>query len=113
TASQHRSASTPAGPAPTFVHNADGEPLTSFDKNGRFYISAIAGVPAGSGVWYSDDACGQAYTFVGTPDAGIGGGDTEIRTAPEKNVLGNYNVYTSSLTLANITTPGSFDGGHT
>ena len=109
----HLNGTNPTGPPPTFDHSADGEPLTAFDKNGRFYVSALDGVGAGCGVWYSDDACGQAYTFVGTPDAGIGGGDAEIRTAPEKNVLGNYNVYTSSLSLANITTAVSFDGGNT
>ena len=109
----HLNGDNPSGPPPTFDHGQDGEPLTAFDGNGRFYMSAITGVPAGSGVWYSDDACGQAYTFVGTPDAGAGGGDTEIRTAPEKNALGFYNVYTSSLSLANITTAASFDGGNT
>jgi len=111
--SAHLDGTNPTGPPPTFDHGKDGEPLTAFDKNGRFYMSALAGVGGGCGVWYSDDACGQAYTFVGTPDAGVGGGDAEIRTAPEKNALGFYNVYTSSLSLANITTAVSFDGGNT
>lgn len=109
----HLNATNPTGPPPTLDQNLDGEPLTAFDANGRFYISALSGLGGGCGVWYSDDACGQAQTFVGTPDAGIGGGDAEIKTAPEKNALGFYNVYTSSLSLANITTAVSFDGGNT
>src|SRR5206468_11763485 len=56
---------------------------------------------------------GQGYTFIGTPDAGAGGGDTELETAPGQNTLGFYNVYQSSLTAANVTTAVSFDGGHT
>src|SRR5262245_5356420 len=113
TCNKHLDATNPTGPPPVIDHNLDGEPLTAFDGNGRLYISALAGIPAGCGVWYTDDACGQATMYVGAPDDGVGGGDAEIRTAPEKNVLGYYNVYTSSLSLANITTAVSFDGGNT
>jgi len=113
TCNKHLDATNPTGPPPAVDHNLDGEPLTAFDGNGRLYISALAGVPVGCGVWYTDDACAQATTFVGAPDDGVGGGDAEIRTAPEKNPLGHYNVYTSSLSLANITTAVSFDGGNT
>src|SRR6185503_13140828 len=59
------------------------------------------------------DACAQNPTFLDTPDAGVGGGDTDIVIAPERNALGNYNIYTSSLSLANITTSVSLDGGST
>jgi len=113
TCNTHLDGTNPSGPPPTLDQSLDGEPLTSFDKNGRMYVSALNGVGGGCGVWYSDDACAQAYTFVGTPDDGAGGGDAEIVTAPEKNALGFYNVYTSSLSLANITTAVSFDGGNT
>jgi hypothetical protein len=100
------------GPPPTiFDHSQDGEPSVRFDPNGRAYATAIAGVPAGSGLWATNDACGQAYEFIGAVDAGAGGGDSDVETAPEPNILGNYNVYLSSLTLANITTAASFDGG--
>ena len=109
----HLAGTNPSGPPPTLDQSLDGEPLTAFDKNGRVYISALNGLGGGCGVWYSDDACGQAYRFVGTPDNGAGGGDAEVRTAPQKNALGFYNVYTSSLSLANITVAASFDGGNT
>ena len=109
---QHLGADTPTGPPPVFDHNLDGEPAVKFDGNGKFYVSAIAGVPAGSGLWSTNDGCGQAYSFYGAPDAGLGGGDTELETAPDRNVLGNYNVYMSSLTLANLTSAVSFDGGN-
>lgn len=109
---QHLSGDNPTGPPPVFDHGLDGEPAVKFDPNGKLYVSAIAGVPAGSGMWSTTDACGQAYEFLGAPDAGLGGGDTELETAPVANVLGNYNVYMSSLTLANLTTAVSFDGGH-
>lgn len=102
----------PTGPPPTFDHSDDGEPAVKFDGNGKFYVSAITGVPAGCGMWSTTDACGQVYSFFGSPDEGAGGGDTELETATEKNPLGNYNVYMSSLTLANITTAVSFDGGN-
>ncbi len=111
--STHLAGTNPSGPPPVLDQSLDGEPLTAFDKNGRIYMAALNGLGGGCGVWYSDDACGQAYQFVGTPDDGAGGGDAEIRTAPEKNALGFYNVYTSSLSLANITTAASFDGGNT
>ncbi|MCI0545619.1 MAG: hypothetical protein L0Z49_14445, partial [Actinobacteria bacterium] len=102
------------GPPPTvFDHSNDGEPSVRFDPNGKAYVTAIAGVPAGAGLWATSDACGQTYDFVGAVDAGAGGGDSDVETAPEPNILGNYNVYLSSLTLANITTAASFDGGQT
>lgn len=103
----------PVTPPPAFNHGGDGEPSVRFDKSGKFYVSAIAGVPAGSALWSTFDACGQAYSFLGAPDAGLGGGDTDIEVAPEVNALGNYNVYMSSLTAANITTAVSINGGTT
>src|SRR3989454_878119 len=110
---QHLSGANPTGPPPTFDHSQDGEPAVKFDGNGKFYISAIAGVPAGSGMWATTDACGQSYEFIGAPDEGVGGGDTDVETAPAVNALGNYNVYQSSLWLGNMTTAFSSDGGHT
>jgi hypothetical protein len=109
----HLGTANPAGPPPALDQSLDGEPLTAFDPNGRFYICSLDGVGGGCGMWYSNDACGQAYTFVGTPDDGAGGGDSEVKTATEKNALGFYNVYMSSLSLANITSAVSFDGGST
>src|SRR5262249_20499089 len=112
TCNQHLGADTPTGPPPVFDHNLDGEPAVKFDANGTFYVSAITGVPAGCGLWSTNDACGQAYRFFGAPDAGIGGGDTELETGIAPNLLGNYNVYMSSLSLANLTSAVSFDGGN-
>lgn len=103
---------TPTVP-PTFDHNQDGEPSMKFDGNGVAHVASIAGVPAGSAVWRVTDACGQLYDFWGTPDETFGGGDTDIETSPEKNLAGFYNIYESSLTLANVTMSVSPDGGNT
>ncbi len=101
-------------PPPTvFDHGNDGEPAVRFDPNGTAWITGIAGVPAGSALWSTADACGQSYRFHGAPDAGLGGGDAEIEISPEPNLLGFHNIMMSSLTLANLTTSVSVDGGAT
>jgi hypothetical protein len=111
---KHLDANTAVGPTPpTFDHNNDAEPSMKFDQNGKAYVTGIAGVPAGEGLWFTSDGCGQNNSFYGAPDQGAGGGDTDVETAGLVNALGNYNVYTSSLTLASVTITSSLDNGAT
>src|SRR5439155_883717 len=61
----------------------------------------------------ASDICAQSPVFQNQPDAGQGGGDTDMAIATQLNALGNYNIYTSSLSLANVTSSTSVDGGQT
>ncbi len=103
------------GQSVVFDHGGDGEPAVAIDKDGNTWITGIAGVGGGIGLWKfaAADVCAQSPTYLDNPDAGAGGGDTDIAIAPEKNALGNYNIYTSSLSLANVTSSTSLDGGNT
>ncbi len=103
------------GQSAVFDHGGDGEPAVRFDPEGNAWVTGIAGLGGGIGLWKipTTDVCAQSPVFLDNPDAGAGGGDTDIEVAPEKNPLGFYNIYTSSLTLANITSSTSADGGNT
>lgn len=103
------------GQSTVFDHGNDGEPAVKFDNDGNAWVTGIAGLGGGLGLWKipAADVCAQAPIFYDSPDAGVGGGDTDIEIAPERNALGNYNIYTSSLTLANITSSTSLDNGNT
>jgi hypothetical protein len=103
------------GQTTVFDHGGDGEPAVDIDNDGNTWIAANAGVGGGIGLWKipSTDDCAQAPVFLDSPDAGVGGGDSDIEIAPERNALGFYNIYTSSLSLANITSSTSLDGGAT
>lgn len=103
------------GQSPVFDHGGDGEPAVKFDPQGNAWITGIAGVGAGIGLWKipAGDVCASSPIFLDNPDAGVGGGDTDIEIASVPNALGFYNIYTSSLTLANVTSSTSMDGGVT
>ena len=103
------------GQSTVFDHGHDGEPSVAFDGDGNTWITGIAGLGGGIGLWKiaAADACAQNPIFLDSPDAGAGGGDTDLAIASEKNALGNYNIYTSSLSLANVTSSTSADGGAT
>jgi hypothetical protein len=96
-----------------FDHGGDGEPAVAIGSDGTSWVTGIAGVGAGIGLWKiaPSDVCAQSPAFQSQPDAGVGGGDTDIAIAPEANALGFHNIYTSSLSLANVTTSTSLDGG--
>ena len=98
-----------------FDHGGDGEPAVAIQQDGTVWVTGIAGVGAGIGLWKfaPSDVCAQGPTFQNQPDAGVGGGDTDIAIAPMPNTLGFHNIYTSSLSLANVTTSTSLDGGAT
>jgi hypothetical protein len=103
------------GQSNVFDHGGDGEPSVAFDGDGNTWITGIAGLGGGIGLWKiaASDVCAQSPTFLDSPDAGAGGGDTDIAIASERNALGNFNIYTSSLSLANVTSSTSVDGGAT
>lgn len=103
------------GAALAFDHGGDGEPAVGVEPSGTAWVTGIAGVGAGIGLWKFDsaDVCAQSPAFQNQPDAGVGGGDTDMAIAPVANALGFHNIYTSSLSLANVTSSTSLDGGAT
>jgi hypothetical protein len=96
-----------------------GEPQIESDANGNLFLASEYGLGGGTGFWTSSDA-GSNYLYDGIPNsisssspAQPGGGDTSVAIAPVKSASGNYNVYMSSLSLANIDVSTSTDGGKT
>jgi hypothetical protein len=97
--------------------DTDGEPRVVHDAVGNLYAAATQGVPAGSDMWTSIDS-GATWTYLGEPDglaavnvisgtngAGLGGGDEDLITLP------NGNVVMTSLWLGSNTTCVSSDQG--
>ena len=97
--------------------DTDGEPRVVHDAVGNLYTAATQGVPAGSDMWNSIDS-GATWTYLGEPDglaafnvisgtngAGLGGGDEDLITLP------NGNVVMTSLWLGSNTTCVSSDQG--
>src|SRR5919204_5751866 len=120
------SASAAPPPAATFNPNlllkgssSAAEPSIRTDKFGRSFVIAPTGVPAGCKAFrVSHD--GSTSTFLGFPDHTAGGGDCDWAIGPqETNTLPGFgrpsdnDLAYSSLTLANITTGKSNDGGNT
>ena len=103
------------GAALAFDHGGDGEPAVAIEPDGTTWVTGIAGVGAGIGLWKIEptDVCAASPAFQNQPDAGAGGGDTDMAIAPVANALGFHNIYTSSLSLANVTSSTSLDGGAT
>lgn len=96
-----------------------GEPQIRSDADGNIFISSEYGLGGGTGFWRSADG-GQSFQYQGVANALVsgspaqpGGGDTDIAVAPVKNANGQYNVYMSSLSLANVDVSTSTDGGKT
>lgn len=103
------------GQTTLFDHGGDAEPGAAYDLDGNLWVSSNAGLGGGIGLWKvaASDACSASPIFRNSPDQGAGGGDTDIIVAPERNIFGFYNIYVSSLSLANITSSTSLDGGDT
>jgi hypothetical protein len=94
-------------------HAGDREPAIKFDPDGNAWVSSNG---PGIGLWKINDPCGQLTAAFTEPEAPLttGGGDTDVEIAPEKNALGFYNIYTSSLyALVNFNSSVSTDGGQT
>jgi uncharacterized repeat protein (TIGR01451 family) len=95
------------------------EPSIRTDKFGRSFVIAPIGVPAGCKAFrVSHD--GSASTFLGFPDHTAGGGDCDWALGPQETATlpgfgtpSDNDLAYSSLTLANITTGKSNDGGTT
>jgi hypothetical protein len=104
-------------PAGSVFFEQDAEPRIVHDPVGNLYLTAIQGVPAGSDTWKSMDG-GNTWSYIGEPDGaqaaasslglvgvGAGGGDEDIITLP------NGNVVMTSLWLGGNTTCTSSNGG--
>src|SRR5438093_4318469 len=94
------------------------EPSIRTDKFGRSFVIAPIGVPAGCKAFrVSHD--GSASSFLGFPDHTAGGGDCDWAIGPQETAPtitpppSDNDLAYSSLTLANITTGKSDDGGTT
>jgi hypothetical protein len=107
------------GTPPTFGTNlllshssGTGEPSIRTDSLGRSFVIAPTGVPAGCKAWrVAHD--GSADTYLGYPDGTAGGGDCDWAVGPKESGGTAPNLAYSSLTLPNITTGHSDDGGTT
>lgn len=105
-----------------FNCDRNNEPSIVVDADGNLYLSSILGVPAGVNLW-KRPAGSSSLRHLGIPDGlpvvtsetdlALGGGDVDLAIATERNALGNYNLYVSSLSLASITISRSEDGGKT
>jgi uncharacterized repeat protein (TIGR01451 family) len=99
--------------------NSAAEPSIRTDRFGRSFVIAPIGVPAGCKAFrVSHD--GSSSSFLGFPDHTAGGGDCdwaigpqETATLPGAGTPSDNDLAYSSLTLANITTGKSNDGGTT
>src|SRR5205823_2664010 len=101
--------------------NIAAEPAIRADGSGRFFGTSENGLGGGTVAFRSTDN-GLHYTTLVSPNAvsqtndtgfAPGGGDTDLAVAPVKNASGFYNVYVSSLSLANVDVSTSTDGGAT
>ena len=115
-----------APPAATFNTNllltgsgSAAEPSIRTDKFGRSFVIAPIGVPAGCKAFRVIHD-GSVSSFLGFPDHTAGGGDCDWAIGPQETAtLPGFGTPTdndlaySSLTLANITTGKSNDGGTT
>jgi len=95
-----------------------GEPSIRTDQFGQSFVIGPTGVPAGCKAFRVRHD-GSASTFLGFPDHGAGGGDCDWAIGPQETSptivppsTDNLLAY-SSLTLPNITTGKSDDGGST
>src|SRR5437660_6403337 len=96
-----------------------GEPSLRTDRFGRSFVIAPIGVPAGCKAFRVSHN-GSASTFLGFPDHTAGGGDCDWAIGPQETATlpgfgppSDDDLAYSSLTLANITTGKSNDGGTT
>lgn len=119
-------ASTPPSPAGTvcpgagaLCANRAAEPAIRAAANGTFFAASENGVTSGTIAWRSTDGGRHYASLLGpndasqTQDAGFapGGGDVDVAIAPARNAAGSFNVYVSSLTLANVSVSTSTDDG--
>jgi hypothetical protein len=99
------------GSSAVFIHDGDSEPAVAMDGNGAAWVTSNPGLGGDQGMWQITDPCGKFFNFIGGVTTGEGGGDTDVEIAPVRNALGFYNIYATSLYLANTTVGASIDGG--
>src|SRR5438270_11513434 len=94
-----------------------GEPSIRTDRFGRSFVIGPTGVPAGCKAFRVTHD-GSASTFIGFPDHTAGGGDCDWAIGPQETSATispaptDDDLAYSSLSLANITTGKSDDGGN-
>lgn len=103
--------------------NSAGEPAIHVSRLNNVFLGSELGVGGGSELWRGLNATGGAgasgcaLEFRGQPNAAMGvgasGGDIDIALASERNSLGNYNLYVSSLNLGSVNVAHSTDNGTT
>src|SRR5438105_5596401 len=108
-------------PGSAACSNVAAEPAIRADGAGRFFGTSENSLGEGTVAVRSTDN-GLHYTTLVSPNAvsqandtgfAPGGGDTDLAVAPVRNAGGFYNVYVSSLSLANVDVSTSSDGGAT
>ena len=101
--------------------NPAAEPAIRADPAGELYASSENGLGSGTEAWRSLDG-GRHYTALASPNGtsttnnggfAPGGGDTDLAVATKRNSSGRYNVYVSSLSLADVDVSTSTDRGKT
>jgi len=112
----------PKSTATTACTNIASEPAIDAANDGTFFGSSENGLGGGTDAWKSTAANALHYLELPSPnqtsatqDTGFapGGGDTDIAVATATNSSGHYNVYVSSLSLANVDVSTTTDGGQT
>jgi len=94
------------------------EPSIRTDRFGHSFVIGPTGVPAGCKAWRVTHN-GSSATYIGQPDHTAGGGDCDWAMGPQETsstispAPTDDDLAYSSLTLANITTGKSDDGGNT
>lgn len=119
----------PPAPDLGLQRNEDAEPGLAVDGSGTFWAASNilpfaaddrrnqGGVLSGSDVYKSSN--GRDWTWVAAPfqpmadQGGLGGEDTDIAVAPEKNGSEHYMVYVASLYVGSTNVAISGDGGAT
>src|SRR5256885_2759647 len=93
------------------------EPSIRTDRFGRSFVIGPTGVPAGCKAWRVTHD-GSSATYIGQPDHTAGGGDCDRAIGPQETSATippaptDDDLAYSSLSLANITTGKSDDGGN-
>ena len=94
------------------------EPSIRTDRFGHSFVIGPTGVPAGCKAWRVTHN-GSSATYIGQPDHTAGGGDCDWAMGPQETsstispAPTDEDLAYSSLSLANITTGKSDDGGST
>ncbi|TMK18309.1 MAG: exo-alpha-sialidase [Actinobacteria bacterium] len=100
--------------------NFAAEPAIDVADDGTFFGSSENGLGGGTDAWKATSTDARHFVELPSPNQtsatqdtgfGPGGGDTDIAVATATNASGRYNVYVSSLTLANVDVSTSTDGG--